>query len=410
MTVVQTARVLIAVTLLANTTPTLAQTSRIARRESFAGYEPSTRLPLTQPRVLWKFVCGSPDSGNTATTSLSDVTCSEGVVYFGDEAGNLFAYVGETGQRLWNRNLGSRLGTPSVDHARVFVTNDDVGVTAVSRETGDVLWTHPINYGALESSPIAIADALFVSGYDGFARALNVETGKEVWRHDLKTGLDPAKDVADGKRGRLGDKPARPRGSTSDGKLFLQAVFDQSRIVAIDCSSGERKWAFQMKGWTADGPIIAENRVYIGSQDEYLYCLDYRTGELLWKFKTPTWLASKPAVHGGFVYQPSHRGRLFKLNAKTGDVVWKFEPPDVKERESMVYSFPIVTDNTAYFAAGTGWIYAVNSETGELRWKLQPSPESEIFSSLDTDGDRLFLMTRPKHGGGGENSVIAIGL
>ena len=63
----------------------------------------------------------------------------------------------------------------------------------------------------------------------------------------------------------------------------------------------------------------------------------------------------------------------------------------------------------------TGWqkdekiLGTANVQDMKLRWKLQPSPDSEIFSSLAADGDRLFVTTRTKEKGVGEHSVIAIG-
>jgi outer membrane protein assembly factor BamB len=180
-------------------------------------------------------------------------------------------------------------------------------------------------------------------------------------------------------------------------------------VVAIDCATGQRKWSFQAAGWTADGPTIDGDRVYIGSQDKHLYCLDRATGNVLWKFESPTWLASRVAVHGDRVYLPVHRGRLFQLDAKTGDVLWEFQPADEAERQGHIYSFPIVTDEAVYFAAGNGRVYAVNTYDGRLRWSLEASPGSEIYSDLSTDGSRLFITTRPRDKTG-ENAVVAIGL
>jgi outer membrane protein assembly factor BamB len=372
------------------------------------GFYPHAHLPRTQPRVVWKFRSDSGDPAATRTPSLSNTTSADGVVYAGDERGGLFAILAENGKPLWKAELKTRLGTPSVDSERVYVTSE-AGVLAIDRERGEIQWRFPIGNGAGESTPISIGGALFVSGYDGHAYGIEAATGLEVWKHDFGADGQQLQGEFENQKARFQEIRARPRGSSSDGDIFLQAVFDQSRLVAIDCGTGQRRWSFQAAGWTADGPTISDGRVFIGSQDQHVYCLDRQTGQPLWKFQAPTWLASRPAVHDGRLYVPAHRGRLYQLDARTGDVLWAFQPAEEAERNGHIYSFPIVTEDTVYFAAGSGWVYAVDTSNGELRWKLQPSPGSELYSDLSTDGSRLFVTSRNREKEG-ENAVIAIGL
>ncbi len=75
-----------------------------------------------------------------------------------------------------------------------------------------------------------------------------------------------------------------------------------------------------------------------------------------------------------------------------------------------VYSFPIIANRTAYFAAGPGRLFAFNIESGELRWKLNTPNESELFSDPTTDGRRIFVTTRKNNARGGEDAILAIGL
>jgi outer membrane protein assembly factor BamB len=109
------------------------------------------------------------------------------------------------------------------------------------------------------------------------------------------------------------------------------------------------------------------------------------------------------------IYLPVHGARLFQLNAGDGTLIRKFEPADADERKGLVYSFPIITEEIAYFASGPGVLYAVDTASGQLRWKLRPSVKSELFTDLATDGRRIFVTSRPGDRGG-EDAVIAIGL
>jgi outer membrane protein assembly factor BamB len=59
------------------------------------------------------------------------------------------------------------------------------------------------------------------------------------------------------------------------------------------------KWKFET-GYgdfgVSSSPAISENYVYVGSGDDYVYCLDKNTGELIWNFKTRKAVDSSPAI------------------------------------------------------------------------------------------------------------------
>jgi outer membrane protein assembly factor BamB len=382
------------------------------------GYYENVSLPVEEPVVLWKFLSETyvDHDGKKKMVGLGDPVVADGVVYFGDDRGRLFALKCEDGTRIWTIRHESTLtdgerisGTPSVDKDHVYFTSE-AGVVAVKRSDGNAVWHLPIQEGAGESTPLPIGDRVYVSAYDGYTYALNRMNGEIIWKHNMVQ--DAPSDLANpefaGQRARLGDRPARPRGSASDGKIFVQSIFDQSRVIAVDCATGDRRWSFRAEGWI-DYPVIANDRVFVGSQDKYLYCLNRDNGELFWKFEAPTWLASPVAVHEGRVYLPCHRGRMFQLDAMSGELLHKFEPVDEEDRDTMVYSFPVITSDTLYWAFGKGQLYAVDYSNWQLRWKLRPNEPSELFSNPATDGQRIFVTSRQDINDGGECAMLVIG-
>ena len=89
----------------------------------------------------------------------------------------------------------------------------------------------------------------------------------------------------DGEPGRFSYARAdHPTGAACDGRIFFQCVFDQSRLIALDCETGERLWSFQAEGWTA-GYDTAAGAAYIH---------DPKTGGFL-SLDTPQSLADKGA-------------------------------------------------------------------------------------------------------------------
>ena len=378
------------------------------------GFVETATLPITEPVLLWKLSSEfEKQDGKASDIGLSDSVVAEGVLYFGDDHGSVTAFRARDQQELWSHEHGSRISTvPSVDETFVYFGSMK-GITALRRKDGELAWQFEIVDGAGECTPLPIGDAVYVSGYDGHAYRLQKQSGKVVWDHNFVDDAPDDQPGFEGAKARLGQCPARPCGSSSDGKLFIQSVFDQSRVIAVDCETGKRRWAFQTAGWVSPAPTIADDRVYVVSQDEHLYCLELQTGQLIWKFKAQRWLASRVAVHDGQVYLPHHRARLYQLNASTGDVIRIMEPPDESDRKGAVYSFPLLTSQTAYFACGNGMLFAFDLQSGAMRWKSRPVENSEFYSSPSTDGQTIFATCRRTQKGEkseGENAIIAIGL
>jgi outer membrane protein assembly factor BamB len=133
------------------------------------------------------------------------------------------------------------------------------------------------------------------------------------------------------------------------------------------------------------------------------------TGKLIWKFRGPTWLASTVAVHNGVVFLATHGGRLFQIDEQSGRKLQMFQSSDDADRKSHTYSFPILTDNAAYFATGNGQLYAIDIAKNDLLWKLRPSENSQLYTDPSTDGRRIFVTSRQGSNEQGEFAIIAIG-
>lgn len=125
------------------------------------------------------------------------------------------------------------------------------------------------------------------------------------------------------------------------GKLMVN-YNDQDKLVAVDINTGRKSWTF-----FAEAPIRLaaagfRDRVFVCSDDGYLYCLNVANGELLWKFQ-----AAPNAQHA-----LGNRRLTSAWPARGG---------------------PVVRDQTVYFASsiwpfmGT-FIYALDVETGKPRW------------------------------------------
>ena len=59
---------------------------------------------------------------------------------------------------------------------------------------------------------------------------------------------------------------------------------------------------------------MVDGKVYIGSDDLYLYALDAATGAELWRFYAGGAVRAAPAVGTGFIVVPTVTGELIGVN------------------------------------------------------------------------------------------------
>ncbi len=101
----------------------------------------------------------------------------------------------ETGEKKWTSPEGgvatrrmNPYSSPALDDERVFHI-DNVHRNAYDRETGEVLWSEPIEHAV--SGAIAVAgDYLYYVDREGNFFAVDVNTGEEVWHYPLGVHAD----------------------------------------------------------------------------------------------------------------------------------------------------------------------------------------------------------------------------
>ncbi|KPL02256.1 MAG: hypothetical protein AMK75_03040 [Planctomycetes bacterium SM23_65] len=178
-----------------------------------------------------------------------------------------------------------------------------------------------------------------------------------MWRHDAKRSAASDEQLAAELHLQWVRKysPVRPTWPGAPRQLFdpvyqpvvrdktmLLCLNRSDKLVALDVDTGVEKWSFFADAPVRFAPACWQGRVFVGSDDGYLYCLDAVTGKLIWRFR------------GG----PSDR-RLIGHDRLIS--TWP------------VSSGPVVTDGTVYFSAGLWpfmdvFYHALDAETGKVVW------------------------------------------
>ena len=114
------------------------------------------------------------------------------------------------------------------------------------------------------------------------------------------------------------------------------------KVHAIDLDTGRQRWGFFTGGPVRFAPTIADGRLFVGSDDGWLYCLAAGDGTLLWRFRggprremimgnqqmVSRWpLRTGAGVNAGTVYfsagmWPSEGVHVHALRVEDGEEVW----------------------------------------------------------------------------------------
>src|SRR5437763_521585 len=113
-----------------------------------SGFVAGAKLPLQKPILLWKVTAATVirGNGNPEVVGLSNPVTADGVVYFGDDLGRLFALDAAGGAELWVHEHGNEISVePSLDAKHVYF-GSDLGFTAVRRDNGQLVWQHLVQH------------------------------------------------------------------------------------------------------------------------------------------------------------------------------------------------------------------------------------------------------------------------
>lgn len=126
----------------------------------------------------------------------------------------------------------------------------------------------------------------------------------------------------------LGSQAGAPS-TTSSGLIVAGSTSGVIYGVNLD---GSTAWTYQTFGAVYDSPAIDGDRIYVGSDDQYVYRLRASDGAPLWGFVTTAGVRSSPIIgHDGRVYVANRSAAVYCLNPLNGSAIWsRFIEEDVR--------------------------------------------------------------------------------
>ena len=244
----------------------------------------------------------------------------------------------ETGQPAWRSPIAS-IWAPVLGDGLVFAAANDA-VHALDARTGITKWRTPIDRRMIV--PLTTASDLLVAVMEPDAVvAFAAADGRPVWSRNLGAYPNHA--------------------GASDGRRLVFALSD-GRVVALNLADGSPLWEQRLEG-NLGPPLVARERVLVGSSSNYLYAFDDR-GRLVWKWRTGGDVVGVSAGASGGAYSASLDNVLRALNQGNGNQRWIKEmstrpalPPETFEAAVPYEAVVVVmgvTSEIAAFSARTG--------------------------------------------------------
>jgi len=209
-------------------------------------------LPLFPLRLRWSAELDAPPAAGLATDDRQ--------VFVPLASGGLVALSADTGVVTWRADITTSVA-PAVADDHVYVVGADA-LQALEAGSGRVLWRVPL--AAAVSAPLVARSGWVIAALQsGEVLALRAVDGTVVWRQQQAAPV-----VA----------PAALNGD----RLYLPGA--DGMVRALDVTTGTVLWTRALGGSIVTVAPLG-NRVYVGSTDNYFYCLDDAKGRVRWRWR-----------------------------------------------------------------------------------------------------------------------------
>ena len=253
------------------------------------------------------------------------------------------------------------------------------------------VWTARIPGGTtrvrLGAAPVVAGGRLYVMDVEGVVHSFDATTGAAGWTANTVKDADN------------GNQAARFGGGVSVGEGRLFATNGLGDVVAFSVADGAEVWRAKPGGPLRGAPTVANEQVYVVSQDNQLFALSQTDGTVVWTQagsveSQGVFGVAAPASAQGTVVAGFSSGELNAYRYENGRSLWA----DSLSRTSATTSVssladidaePVIDAGRAYAVGQGGRMVALEVTSGQRLWEQNLAG----ISTPAVAGEWLFVVT-----------------
>jgi outer membrane protein assembly factor BamB len=218
-------------------------------------------------------------------------------VFFSLEGDRIAAYDIISGIRSWLITARPQM-QPVGGGGLLFVVEPET-LSALDAGDGSIVWRMPFTE-ELATLPVFDNGWLVLATATSELLALRATDGHVLWRKTLES-------------------PANAPPALAADRVYVPT--SGGRIVALQVETGEQIWDRKLGG-AANDIVALDDRLYVGSADNFFYCVTAKDGRVAWRWRTGGDTMGQPVVDERRVYFVSLDNVLRALDLKSGVQHW----------------------------------------------------------------------------------------
>ena len=241
------------------------------------------------------------------------------------------------------------------------------------------------NKERLGAGPVVADGKVFTVDTRGVVRATDIRNGATVWQSSFGTAGKNSSSLFGGGV------------SYDNGRVY--ATNGLGFAAALDANNGAVLWTVRPGGPLRGAPTVANENVYVVSQDNQLYALNPADGTQRWTGAGTLEIAGvfgsgAPAAAQGTVVAGFSSGELNAYRYENGRIVWQ----DALARTSIatavtnlsdIDASPVIDQGRVYAVGQGGRMVALELTTGQRIWEINVAGISTPWVA----GEWLFVVT-----------------
>jgi len=144
-------------------------------------------------------------------------------------------------------------------------------------------------------------------------------------------------------------------------------------------------WSYETNGRIYSNPLIEDNTIYFGSNDNTFYAISADNGSEVWQYEVNDNIQSGSAIKDSLIFFESGNS-CYALNKNTGEEMWVYvnnDPQGAGKLDDWDYhhATPVVDDTIVYFGCGNGMMLGIDIFTGTVKVQVSSIDSVPIRST-----------------------------